>query len=95
VTNPLNQRYYSVNVIVADIGYLTDDEQHALKEAIGPDGIVHFTSDLKQLHIFWQFTADTINDAIDSGRATLRQVTDAIGVAVPRTRKFEVNESAE
>ncbi len=89
--SPLSQRRYAVNAFVADIGWITDQEKKDV-EAVIEGGDVRYTSELKELHLYWAIPADTMTDALDQARATLRAAAEAPAVHVPRTRKFDVCE---
>lgn len=90
-TNALGQGAYSITVILADVGMITDQDKTNVASAIGnSDSVVHFTTDLHELHLYWPLFADTIDDAIDETRTTLRQVIKATGAACPRTLRFDV-----
>jgi hypothetical protein len=87
----LDQRNYAVNAVLADIGWISDEEKKAVKETL-EDGIVHFTPDFHELHLYWPVIADTMDDAFNQARATLRTAAEATGVPIPRTTKIQVCE---
>lgn len=93
-SNPLNQRRYAVNAVVADVGWITDQEKDDVATII-EDGVVHFTSDLQQLHLYWALLADTMSSALEEAKTTLRRAVEATGVACPRTRSFHVDEAGQ
>lgn len=84
---------YAINVIVADVGLITDRDKSDVAAIIGQGvSVVHFTTDLHELHLYWPVSADTLDNAIDAARTMLREAINATGAAYPRTRKFEVCE---
>lgn len=90
-TNHLNQHNYAINVVVDDIGWMTDEEKNNVTDLIGV-GVAHFTPDIHQLHLYWPLSADTLGDAIDQARATLRSAIEAIGVTCPHARMIQIAE---
>lgn len=88
--NPLNQRRYAATAVIADIGWITPEEKHAVTTAI--NGSAHHTTDLQELHLHWRFIADTFDDAWRQARATLRTAEDASGSFCPRTSQMDVRE---
>lgn len=90
-TNTLNQNHYAVNAVVDGIGWMTTEEKESIDALLGV-GVAHFTPDIHQLHLYWPLAADTLNDAIDQARATLRSALEATGVVCPHPRMIQVAE---
>lgn len=90
-TNHLNQYHYGANAVLADVGWISDKEKADIADIL-TDGVVHFSADSQQLHLYWPMIAETMSDALDEARVTLRAATDLTGVVCPRTRLFQVAE---
>lgn len=90
-SNPLGQYCYAVNAVLTDIGWLTSEEKASV-ESLLDDGIVHFTSDLQQLHVYWPVLADSMDNAVSTAGSTLRSAIEATGVPCPHIRSLHVDE---
>lgn len=88
--NPLSQRRYAATAVIADIGWITDDEKHAVTTAI--NGSVHHTTDLQELHLHWRFIADSFDPAVEQARRALRAAAEATGAFCPRTSQLDIRE---
>lgn len=91
MANPLNQRRYAINIVVADIGWITPGEEDDIA-ALLEGGVVQFAPALQELHLYWPVLADTMGDALNGACTTLRRAIDATGVTVPHTRRVHVDE---
>lgn len=91
-SNPLNLRRYAINAVVADVGWITDQEKASVAACLTTDAIVHFTTDFHELHLYWPILNASWEDALNEARGTLRQAVVATGVTCPHIRSFQVAE---
>jgi hypothetical protein len=90
--NVLDQRQYAITAVIEDVGWITEAEARDIADAIDGDPLGRFDLANHQLHLYWSLFADTMDDASNQGRATLRNAQEATGVCTPRTTVFEVRE---
>jgi hypothetical protein len=87
----MNRNHYAANVVLGGIGWIADDEAKDVERLI--EGTVKHAPGTSELHLYWEVTADTMDDAIDTARATLRRAKTATNVYCLSTRLFEVREA--
>lgn len=92
MTTTPNRYDYWIQAVIAGVGWVTDHERDTVAAALGADAIVFFNQSAQQINLAWPLTGDTMNDAIDDARATLRKATEATGVTSPRLIAFEIRE---
>jgi hypothetical protein len=89
--NPLGQQQYTVNVIIGEVGWLTEKEAADIVEAVG-NSQGRFDKSTDQLHLYWSLYADSMTEATAAAHLTLSHAREATGVCAPRTTVFEVRE---
>lgn len=83
---------YSVESVIADVGWLTGEEERAVREILGDGASVYFDEASHEIHLCWRTMADTFDDAIDISRGTLREAAAATGVYSPHRSFYAVRE---
>ena len=71
---------YSIESVIDGVGYLQPDEELAVCAILDDGASVYFDGDSNQVHLCWSTSADTLDEAIDISRRTLRIAKHAAAV---------------
>lgn len=85
---------YTVETILTGVGWLTAPERLAIRQILGHGSAIEYNKATKQLHLFSYVNADSMEEAIETGRNTHRAAAEATGVYQPHAARFQVLESA-
>jgi hypothetical protein len=86
---------YSVETVVADVGWVKDADILAIREVIGEEASVQYDRASKELHLGWNVHADSMSGAIDRAHAMHHRAEEATGVFVPHSTLFQIREVAD
>lgn len=85
---------YTVETILTGVGWLTAPERLAVRQILGHGAAVEYNQVTQQLHLFSYVYADSMEEAIETGRNAHRRAAEATGVYQPHAARFQVLESA-
>lgn len=83
---------YSIETVIEGVGWLRAAEELAICEVLGHGATIHFDQVGKHVHLCWRVDADTVDDAIETSRTTLRDAAYATGVYSPHASFFSVRQ---
>lgn len=86
---------YSIETVIASVGYIRDREITAIRHALGPGSAMYHDKVTEEFHLCWNLDADSMDVAIDVARTMHYSAKEATGIYVPETSLFAVRKVAQ